>query len=333
MQYDRNAIKVENVQNDQIGHIPRTLASKLAPFMDRRALLVEGTLSGNMGTYDCPILLKLFGTSDPIERANLRSQMKAYHLSTEVLDAKEKVAKKRKAEELKRAAAAKRMKGAHGRAGGGQHLSQSSQSSQMDFGGALSQGDEPSSQSMDDLMEVSQRFNPREIGEVAEKFGASEEILAQMPLADCPKALSTRLLPYQRQALAWLLEKENPQLPPEGSDDAVQLWKRSSKGRNVFTNIVSTFPAPLLCFFPCMLAVRYYKNKIAFSMQSLRIVVDSTRRLERSRLLLIIIVVFSSLLPNWKHRIDDRADLYIFVGYELLYSRPRTCPCKWRYIV
>ena len=39
----------------------------------------------------------------------------------------------------------------------------------------------------------------------------------------------------------WLLEKESPQLPPEGSDDAVQLWKRSTRHRGVFTNIATNF--------------------------------------------------------------------------------------------
>ncbi len=32
-QYDSNALRVENVQRDQIGHIPRTIAAKLAKFM------------------------------------------------------------------------------------------------------------------------------------------------------------------------------------------------------------------------------------------------------------------------------------------------------------
>lgn len=31
--YDPNALRVENVQRDQIGHIPRTMASKLAKYM------------------------------------------------------------------------------------------------------------------------------------------------------------------------------------------------------------------------------------------------------------------------------------------------------------
>jgi SWI/SNF-related matrix-associated actin-dependent regulator of chromatin subfamily A3 len=34
-QYDRNAIRVDNVMGAQIGHIPRAMAAKLAPYMVR----------------------------------------------------------------------------------------------------------------------------------------------------------------------------------------------------------------------------------------------------------------------------------------------------------
>lgn len=34
--YDQNAIQVRNVMGDQIGHIPRTIASKLAPYIVRK---------------------------------------------------------------------------------------------------------------------------------------------------------------------------------------------------------------------------------------------------------------------------------------------------------
>ena len=37
--YDSNALRVENVQRAQIGHIPRTVASKLAKYMVRRLAL------------------------------------------------------------------------------------------------------------------------------------------------------------------------------------------------------------------------------------------------------------------------------------------------------
>lgn len=162
--------------------------------------------------------------------------MKADRLPSEVIDQKEKDAKKRKAEELKKIAAAKKVKG--GKAGA---VPKESHFSQSDFTGTLTQGEGDAGQSLEDLMETSHRFNPRELGEVTEKFGAGEDVLAQMPMAECPAKLQTQLLPYQRQGLAWLIEKENPQLPAEGSDDAVQLWKRSTKSKNVFTNITTNF--------------------------------------------------------------------------------------------
>ena len=199
-------------------------------------MLVEGSLSGRVGSYDCPIALKLFGTSEPVERANLRNQMKADRLPSSVIDQKEKEAKKRKAEELKKIAAAKKGKG--GKAGGGGQ--QWGHSSQTDYAGTLSQGDGHSSQSIEDLIDGSERFNPREVGSVVEKFGAGEDALAAMPMADCPTKLATQLLPYQRQALAWLLEKESPELPSAGSDNAVQLWKCSQNGQ-IYTNVATSF--------------------------------------------------------------------------------------------
>lgn len=206
--------------------------------MDSGALVVEGTLSGRVSQFDCPIALMLFGTSEPVERANLRSSMRADRLPTEVIDKKEKEAKKRKAEELKNATAAKRARGGKPPVGGGQ---QYGQSSQMDFAGLSSQGDGSSGQTMEEIMETSTRFNPREIESVLQTFGPAEDVLAKMPMAECPLKLSTKMLPYQRQALAWLLEKEDPQLPAEGSDDAVQLWKRNKQDKRVFTNIATNF--------------------------------------------------------------------------------------------
>ena len=199
---------------------------------------MEGCLTDRVGTFDCPIALKLFGTSDPVERANLRNQMKADSLPLEVMDQREREAKNRKAEELKKIAAAKKDKANAGKIGGGQR---GGHFNQTDLAGTLSQGGGNSGQSLEELMGTSQRFNPRELGEVTEKFGAGEDALAQMPMAECPSKLQTQLLPYQRQALAWLLEKENPELPSVGSDDAVQLWKRSKHNPRLFTNIATNF--------------------------------------------------------------------------------------------
>lgn len=193
-QYDSNAICVENVQRQQIGHIPRDVAKKLAPYIDKGDLKMEGSLAGRIAQYDCPITLKLFGTSDPIERADLRSRMKTDRLPTQIVDEKERDAKKRKAEELKKIAAAKKAKGKKR----GQELE-----NQMGFAGAPpSQGDGIPGQSMDEMVENARSFNPRDIGGAAEKFGLDEEALAALPMADSPAKLATELLPYQRQAVS-----------------------------------------------------------------------------------------------------------------------------------
>ena len=78
--YDSNAVRINNVMDDQIGHPSRQCAAKLAPFMDSKALLVEGALTDPKGMYDCPIGLKPFGTTDPVAGADLKRQMVALRL-------------------------------------------------------------------------------------------------------------------------------------------------------------------------------------------------------------------------------------------------------------
>jgi len=102
---------------------------------------------------------------------------------------------------------------------------------------------------IDFFVENSERFRPRDAERLVEAWGVGEDALSKMPMADQPKGLISTLLPYQRQGLAWMLEKENPVLPAPGSKDVVQLWKRSSERQNVFQNIAtqfSTSTAPVL---------------------------------------------------------------------------------------
>lgn len=41
----RNAIQVKNISRVQVGHLPRNVASKLAPLLDRRVVTVEGVIN------------------------------------------------------------------------------------------------------------------------------------------------------------------------------------------------------------------------------------------------------------------------------------------------
>lgn len=238
--YDRNAIRIDNVTGTQIGHIPRRIAEKLAKFMDNSYLHVEGELAGEIGQFECPLAVRMFGPDPQSEEGVLlAAEMKAEKLPLNALKAAEQARKKREKEkqeaERKRIADARRA-AATGGAGSGARLPNSQ------YGWTNQSQAGPSAEPMmADLLEASQRFNPREIGRATDQYGMKEETLKSMPTAKKPNAIKTDMLPYQLQALKWLMDQENPQPPPQGSKEAVQLWKRNDRHANVFTNVATTY--------------------------------------------------------------------------------------------
>ncbi|KAL8717229.1 MAG: hypothetical protein Q9225_005514, partial [Loekoesia sp. 1 TL-2023] len=235
--HDSNAIRIKNVLGDQIGHIGRREAAKLTPYIDNGSLLVEGALAGSKGQYDCPISLRLFGPRDRNKREDLVDQMRRDKLPLDAFRQRAKEEKLKQIEESKKLKAAQKS----GRVATGSGKKWEMNSSQLGYASDSFTGYREPAQSMDDIAEVSQRINPREMGQVVEKFGAGEEALSKMPMADQPSRLATKMLPYQRQALFWLLSQEDPKLPPVGSNDAVQMWKRNPRDPKLFTNIATNF--------------------------------------------------------------------------------------------
>jgi SWI/SNF-related matrix-associated actin-dependent regulator of chromatin subfamily A3 len=144
---------------------------------DSRTLLVEGVLAGEKGAFDCPILLKLFCTSDPIARLEIEGRMKADKLPLVKRPKEPKPKMPKEPQDHKR----KKME------------FQSSQSA------GSSQPEEFLGPSLEDLVHGSERFRPRDIEELVEQWGSPEEKLAKMPMADQPNDLKAQLLPYQRQ--------------------------------------------------------------------------------------------------------------------------------------
>ena len=182
------------------------MAAKLAKYIDNGWLLMEGSLSGDIGQYDCPVAINFFGPplSSPLSE-EVRERMMVDRLPTQDISRFERDQKKmEQTVERKRAA-----------------NSQFTASQPPGLG--------------------SERFNPRDVSRAAEQFGTSEDDLAAMVKAKQPMRLSTTMLPYQLQALAWMLEKENPKVPAKGSKDFVQLWRRHERYPNAFTNIATNF--------------------------------------------------------------------------------------------
>jgi SWI/SNF-related matrix-associated actin-dependent regulator of chromatin subfamily A3 len=225
------------------------VAAKLARYMDNGWLFCEGRLAGEKGTFDCPLTVNLMGP-DPRSEAGrqLITKMVADKLPTNVLKTAEREEKERqkelerqrkqRAQEEKRRLAEER-KAAAGAGRGGR--APSSSQTQTQWSNPSMPGTGNTEPAMEDLLEMSQRFNPRESAQAADNYGLQGSALEQMPKAPQPASIKTDMLPYQLQALQWLLDQENPQLPPVGSKDAVQLWKRDEGRANVFTNLASNF--------------------------------------------------------------------------------------------
>ncbi|KAB8264041.1 SNF2 family N-terminal domain-containing protein [Aspergillus pseudonomiae] len=297
-QYDSNAIRVDNVMGAQIGHIPRNMAAKLAKYMDTRSLIIDGMLTGHIGAYDCPIALSLFGTSDPARRQELKSKMEQDRLPLSQFKQKEREERQQQKEREKARKEAEKRARALAKGKGQQwEAANNSMFSNLYAGDGSIEGGE----SLEELIGQSSTFNPRDIGQVAENFGLSEADLAKMPMADRPAALSTELLPYQRQGLAWMLEKENPTLPAAGSEDVVQLWKRKE---NRFTNIATNFSTSIA---PPLASGGILADDMGLGKTiqiiSLILANSAPRTPDSSKSTLIVAPV--GVMSNWKNQIQD----------------------------
>jgi SWI/SNF-related matrix-associated actin-dependent regulator of chromatin subfamily A3 len=245
--YDSNAIRVDNINRQQIGHIPKNIAAKLAPYIDERALHCEGKLAGPMGTFDCPLTVSLFGP-DPESEAGraLQARMGRDKLSTRALKEAERARKEREKErqqqEKRRQQEAKRqraeaLRAASGGKGGRVPMAANPNSQ---WANQTTPGD-PSEPVMEDIVEASQPFNPREVSRTADDCGLQEDALKNMPMAAKPDAIKTKMLPYQLQGLQWLLDHESPPLPGAKDSEAVQLWKKHPKTPGAYMNLATSY--------------------------------------------------------------------------------------------
>ncbi|KAL4788063.1 SNF2 family N-terminal domain-containing protein [Aspergillus varians] len=296
-QYDRNAIRVDNVMGAQVGHIPRNMAAKLASYLDNRLLVVEAILTGVIGAFDCPVVLKLYGPSEIERREALKRQMEQDRLPLSHLKQAERDEKKAQKEREKA------MKEAAKRARAGKRLGAAKDLGQFNLSQPLAEGS-IGEESLDELINQSSTFNPREISQVAESFGLKESDLENMPMADSPSSLSTTLLPYQRQGLAWMISKENPQLPGAGANDVVQLWKRQgNKFTNIATNFSTTTSPPLASG-----GILADDMGLGKTIQIISLIMSNSqpRTKESSKATLIVSPV--GVMSNWKNQIQDHTN-------------------------
>ncbi|KAF6820228.1 rad5-like protein (SNF2 family domain-containing protein) [Colletotrichum sojae] len=215
--YDSNAIRVCNVMGAQIGHIPRKVAEKLAPYIclqDSDEIDLEGTLTGEKGMFDCPVRLHLFGTSNSIDRKQLEEKLK-----------KDKLLKATQLKQTRAEAEAQRkmlgIKNTHSTVG-------------------LKDAPAEPEVSLEELAQASQAIQNHSRGDAVKSLVVDEDTLSRMPMAEQPAVLEAQLLPYQLQGLAWMKSKENPQFPPKGSKESLQLWRWHDSGSSRY-NLATNF--------------------------------------------------------------------------------------------
>lgn len=173
--YDSNAVRVDNVMGSQIGHLPRNLVQKLAPYLDRGDIVLDGILTGHKGPFDCPIRLYFYGTGDRAARLELETKLKADKLlkATELKNTRQEAEAQR--------AIANEAKG-------------------DESAPALGLGTSDISQSQEVVaLEESEAMDFRADPNALDVLNMDEATLSAMPQAPQPEAIKSTLLLHQLQ--------------------------------------------------------------------------------------------------------------------------------------
>ncbi|XP_075617925.1 helicase-like transcription factor isoform X2 [Balearica regulorum gibbericeps] len=186
--YDKNAVKVNNVNGDQVGHIKKELAAALAGIMDNKLAIVEGVVPyGAKNAFTMPVQMSFWGREENKEA--VLDQLKRHGFKL--------------APPLKGSECGFGSKWISGRSG---------PSYSAPVHAAVQLTTEQLKSEFDKLFE-----DLKEDDKTCEMEGA--------------EAVGTLLLPHQKQALAWMISREN-------SNDLPPFWEERS---NFYYNILTNF--------------------------------------------------------------------------------------------
>ena len=187
--------------------IPREIAAVIAPLLDRGQLKAEGTVTGYNNTYVIPISVEFFAAKDVaqslMEQLSLRLDLRGQP----VLPPSRPVPQRPKQPQYTRAPIVAA----------------------------------PPPPTYDAIVQKSIAFDARAIKDSPEQYGLSIQDLEALPMAIQPEQVKTKMLSYQLQGLAWLLQMEHPQLPQ--GNQVKQFWTK--KNGNWFNTATNLYPMRL----------------------------------------------------------------------------------------
>uniref|UniRef100_A0A8B9Q5Y1 Helicase like transcription factor n=1 Tax=Apteryx owenii TaxID=8824 RepID=A0A8B9Q5Y1_APTOW len=187
--YDKNAVKVNNVNGDQVGHIKKELAAALAGIMDNKLAVVEGVVPyGAKNVFTMPVQMSFWGREENKEAVLDQLKMHGFKLAPPLKVGSEY------------GFGSKWISGKNG------------PTYSAPVHAAVHLTAEQLKSEFDKLFE-----DLKEDDKTCEMEGA--------------EAVGTLLLPHQKQALAWMVSREN-------SNDLPPFWEERN---NFYYNILTNF--------------------------------------------------------------------------------------------
>ncbi|XP_054839603.1 helicase-like transcription factor [Eublepharis macularius] len=184
--YDVNAIKVNNVNGEQVGHIKKELAACLADIMDNKLALIEGIVPyGARSTFTMPVQLSFWGI--PENKQAVLNYLDMYKFK----------------------------------------LAPPGKSCGFGYSGTSGKGGTSYSAPVHAAVQMTTEQLKTEFDKLFEDLKEDDKT-REMEAAE---AVITPLLPHQKQALAWMISRENnKELPP--------FWEERD---NYFYNTLTNF--------------------------------------------------------------------------------------------
>ncbi|XP_067410765.1 helicase-like transcription factor isoform X3 [Emydura macquarii macquarii] len=186
--YDKNAVKVNNMNGDQVGHIKKELAAPLAYIMDSKLAVVEGVVPyGAKNAFTMPVQMSFWGKEENKQAVIDRLKMNGFKLAPP------------------------------------------SKSSECGFGSSWISGRAGSSYSAPGHAAV--QMTTEQLKSEFDKLFEDLKEDDKTHEMEGAEAVGTPLLPHQKQALAWMVSRENSkELPP--------FWEEKN---NFFYNTLTNF--------------------------------------------------------------------------------------------
>ncbi|KDQ28039.1 hypothetical protein PLEOSDRAFT_1042220, partial [Pleurotus ostreatus PC15] len=284
--YDRNAIQVKNMAGQQVGHLPRQVAAKLAPLMDR-ALVTPENLT-NVYLYSCSTL-KIYAAAD---KRDLLEPMLIW-------------ATPGQRGFTSRTRAPPPSSGPSNVPPPAKQAAQAAKNTEAQKSAELAQ-----------LLQGIEKVDDDKRRSAVLDVVCSVEDILELPLYPSPPSIESgelyvNLLKHQSQGLLWCLQHENPILPKKETDKPVQMWqlRKIDNKKSIYYNLAAHTPRALdsppalgrggLC---ADSMVSWTSGK-TLTMLALIVATRKDKLTNFSKSTLIVVPL--SIMSNWEKQIKD----------------------------